>query len=125
MVPFLAQSVPSVEQAAKGLADQTWNQPVTWWLSLFLFLAIGALSFVLWRGMKKDDEKDERIEEMQTNQVALAGTAQKTADNYATLSVQIINILTELARKVDRAIEILIKIAAKLSSRKERDDESD
>jgi hypothetical protein len=67
----LAQAV-STEQAAKALADQTYNQPVNWWLAFFLGLVtIGAIIMVI-RSFRKSDATELLLRQVTDDRVATA-----------------------------------------------------
>lgn len=59
---FLAQVV-TTQEAAKALADQTYNQPVNWWLVFFLGLVTAGLIALVIRSFRKSDAMEKTLKQ--------------------------------------------------------------
>jgi hypothetical protein len=72
MAFFLAQAAVSTEQAAKALADQTYNQPVNWWLVFFLGLVTTGAIIMVVRSFRKSDAMEKMLKQANDDRVATA-----------------------------------------------------
>jgi hypothetical protein len=65
MLWFLAtDGIPSLEQANKALTDQTWQQPINWWIT-YCFLGMTAIAgFLFWIHYTRANRADKLLEDL-------------------------------------------------------------
>jgi hypothetical protein len=67
MLWFLAtDGIPSLEQANKALTDQTWQQPINWWIT-YCFLGMTAFSgFLFWIHYTRANRAEKLVQDLMT-----------------------------------------------------------
>lgn len=100
MFTCLAEAVVTTEQAAQGLADQTWNKPASWILGFFLGFATIAVVILIVRAFRKSDINERLLREANADRLRIAEVGHKdsvqTLSDYKSLSTQILGKLDHM-----------------------------
>jgi hypothetical protein len=113
MLMFLADAMVTTEQAAQGLADQTWNKPASWILGFFLGFAIIALIILIIRTFRKSDINENLLREANADRLRIAELGHKdavqTLADYKSLSTQVLTKMEHMDETISELKEEFMK----------------
>lgn len=99
---ILADGLISAEEAAKALADQSYNHPTNWWLVFIASIATTGLVVLIVRAFKKSDVTEELLRKANEDRLAIA-------TGYQVLSARLSEDIKQLKEAVNELKEELLR----------------